>query len=64
MSGVFQHHPLDGFLICFTQSLNEMLQRDWVNKGFSKNLVVSGSLFFNNRVYSKSFLCYGNIKLS
>jgi hypothetical protein len=37
MSGVFQHHPFNGFLVYFIKWLNERLQRDRVNKGFSKN---------------------------
>ena len=34
------------------------------NKGLGEDLIVLESPFFNNRVYSKSFLCYGNIKIA
>jgi hypothetical protein len=66
MSKVCESHPLDGFFvfICFTLLLNEMFEIKKVNKGLGKGSIVSDIPFFNNRVYSRPFLCYGNIKIA
>ena len=41
-----------------------MLEIKKANKKLGLDPVVLVSLFFNNRVYSKSILCYGNIKIA
>lgn len=45
-------------------SLNEMLEIKKANKKLGLDPVVLVSPFFNNGVYSKSILCYGNIKIA
>jgi len=66
MSRVCESYPLDGFFvfICFTLSLNEILEIKRANKGLGKGSIVSDAPFFDNRVYSRPFLCYGNIKIA
>ncbi len=44
-------------------SFNKMVEIKKAIKGLGLGSFVLVSPFFNNRVYSKSFLCYGNIKI-
>jgi hypothetical protein len=44
--------------------LNEILKGSKANIGLGQGSIVSDGPFFNNRVYSNPFLCYGNIKIA